>query len=96
MFDTPVTAGSAGAATAEDTYQFSLTSSDSEILTFATMYIQSNDLYYFTGTRGIKLFDDAGDPVTGGITVKVYLWDTGTEVNEEPGVGDNQAPHLPR
>jgi hypothetical protein len=30
-------------------------------------------------------------PVAGDVTDHVGLWDAGTEVNEEPGVGPNQA-----
>ncbi|MEM6768020.1 MAG: spondin domain-containing protein, partial [Bacteroidota bacterium] len=40
----------------------------------------------------IPLFDSAGDPVLGDVTDQVLLWDAGTELNEQPGVGMNQAP----
>ena len=31
-------------------------------------------------------------PLKGDVTDMIKLWDAGTEVNEEPGVGPNQAP----
>ena len=31
-------------------------------------------------------------PVTGDITSSISLWDAGTEVNQEPGAGADQAP----
>ena len=45
--------------------------------------------------RWAALFDAKGQPVSGDITSKITLWDAGTEVNEEPGVGPNQAPRQP-
>lgn len=75
---------------------------DSETITFnagkghylslATMYVQSNDLFYAFEETGLALYDDAGTPTTGDVTANLDLWDAGTEVNEEPGVGPNQAP----
>jgi hypothetical protein len=34
-------------------------------------------------------------PIAGDITSQILLWDAGTEVNEEPGLGPNQAPLQP-
>jgi hypothetical protein len=56
-----------------------------------TMFGQSNDLFYAPGDDGIALFEKAA-PIHGDITSRFYLWDAGTEVNEEPGFGPNQAP----
>ncbi|SNZ00927.1 spondin domain-containing protein [Flagellimonas pacifica] len=61
-------------------------------LSFATMFVQSNDLFFAPDENGIALYDASGYAVTGNITDKIELWDAGTEVNEEPGVGPNQAP----
>jgi hypothetical protein len=63
-------------------------------LTFATMFVASNDLF-FAPDAGIALFDDEGAPFEGDVTDQVLLWDAGTEVNEEPGVGGSQAPNQP-
>lgn len=64
-------------------------------LHFAVMFVQSNDLFYAFGPRGLALFDDARQPVSGDVTRYVALWDAGTEVNEVPGLGANQAPRQP-
>ena len=61
-------------------------------LSFATMFVQSNDLFYAPAEDGLALYDGSGDAVTGDVTDMIDLWDAGTEVNEEPGVGPNQAP----
>ncbi|WP_190811213.1 spondin domain-containing protein [Flagellimonas sp. S3867] len=61
-------------------------------LSFATMFVQSNDLFFAPDEGGIALYDSNGYAKTGNITHKIELWDAGTEVNEEPGVGPNQAP----
>lgn len=61
-------------------------------LSFATMFVQSNDLFYAFDETGYPLYDDNGAAQTGDVTNAVDLWDAGTEVNEEPGVGPNQAP----
>ena len=55
------------------------------------MFGQSNDLFY-SNDRPIALFDAAGKPVRGDMTAQLSLWDAGTEVNEEPGLGPNQGP----
>ena len=56
------------------------------------MFGQSNDLFYAPGAKGIALFDAKGKPLSTDITSQLQLWDAGTEVNEEPGLGPNQAP----
>lgn len=61
-------------------------------LVFTTMFVQSNDLFYAPGPKGINLFDAAGRLIEGDATMAVTLWDAGTETNEAPGVGPNQAP----
>ncbi len=61
-------------------------------LSFATMFVQSNDLFYAFNEKGLALYDDMGMPRTGDVSAEIELWDAGTEVNEEPGVGPNQAP----
>src|SRR5260370_37052928 len=55
------------------------------------MFAQSNDLFYAPREEGIALFDASGKPTRGDVTSQILLWDAGTEVNEEPGLGPNQA-----
>jgi hypothetical protein len=90
VFNTPVGAGAAGPATPGDTYRFTFTASAGHRLSFATMYVQSNDLFFAPAEAGIALYDAAGSAVTGDVTSQVLLVDAGTEVNQEPGVGSDQ------
>ena len=92
VFNTPDGASEPGAAVPGSAYSFSFPAAAGSKLSFATMFVQSNDLFYSPGAAGIDLFDAAGLPVTGDITAQVQLWDAGTEVNQEPGVGTDQAP----
>jgi hypothetical protein len=59
-------------------------------LSLAFMLGHSNDGIIGTGATGIALFDASGRPVAGDLTSAIGLWDAGTEVNEQPGVGRNQ------
>ncbi|NJL55521.1 hypothetical protein HC928_10235 [bacterium] len=91
-FTIPDGAEEAGPAFPGQSYTFTFTANEGEVLSFATMFVQSNDLFFAPNPEGIALFDDMGSPIEGDITALVPLWDAGTEVNEEPGVGENQAP----
>jgi hypothetical protein len=62
------------------------------VLYFTLMFGQSNDLFFAPGEGGIPLFTRSGNPVNGVFTGSVGLWDAGTEVNQEPFVGADQAP----
>lgn len=73
-------------------YSFSFDAGRGHYLSLATMLAQSNDLYFGFKDMGLSLYDMDGMPVTGDVTSMVYLWDAGTEVNEEPGKGMYQAP----
>jgi hypothetical protein len=72
-------------------YEFELEAAPGQTLSMAWMFGQSNDLFY-SNDRPIALFDPAGKPVQGDMTAQLALWDAGTEVNEEPGLGPNQGP----
>ena len=81
-----------GPATPGKAFEFSFTAEPGQRLTFATMFGQSNDLFFAPDDRGIQVFDSKGDVMSGDITSLIYLWDAGTEVNQEPGSGADQAP----
>ena len=87
----PVGATGDGPATPGQAYEFEITARPGETLSLAWMFGQSNDLFY-SNDRPIALFTSRGEPVSGDLTPQVSLWDAGTEVNEEPGLGPNQAP----
>jgi hypothetical protein len=90
IFNTPVGANAPGPIGPGGTYEFTVTAKPGMKLTVALMFGQSNDWFY-APEKGIELFKN-GKPVTGDITSKFMLYDAGTEKNEEPGVGMNQAP----
>jgi hypothetical protein len=90
-FATPDGADEPGPALPDSSYSFTFEATPGDYLSFATMFVQSNDWFFATPSSGISLF--AGEaPLDGDITNLVYLWDAGTEVDETPGQGDNQAP----
>ncbi len=92
VFNTPVGADGPGPLLPGGVYEFSFEAKPGYFLSFATMFVQSNDLFYAPAEEGIALFDSMGEAISGDITDLVLLWDGGTEVDEEPGTGANQAP----
>ena len=92
VFNTPDGAAGPAPAFPGDSYVFTVRAMPGDRLSFATMFVQSNDLFYAPAEAGVALFDTSGNPKSGDITGMVLLWDAGTEVNEAPGLGPNQAP----
>jgi len=90
--DTPVGAKRPGDIWPGEAYEFKVRAKPGERLTIAMMFAQSNDLFYAPREEGIALFDASGKPISGDVTSQILLWDAGTEVNEEPGLGPNTAP----
>jgi hypothetical protein len=91
VFNTPVGANMPGPITPGAAYEFTFKASAGMKLNMAMMFGQSNDLFY-APARAFDLFDSKGLPVSGDITRRFVLWNAGTERDEEPGVGANQAP----
>jgi len=87
----PVGAAADGPIPPGQGYEFEVTARPGETLSTAWMFGQSNDLFY-SNDRPIALFTAAGKPMSGTMTAQLSLWDAGTEVNEEPGLGPNQGP----
>jgi hypothetical protein len=87
----PIGAKAEGPLTPGQWYEFQITARPGEALSLAWMFGQSNDLFY-SNDRPIALFGAGGKPVSGEMTTQLSLWDAGTEVNEEPGLGPNQGP----
>ena len=92
VFNTPVGAMAAGPIRPGDSYEFTVTATPGMKLFMTQMFGQSNDWFYAPGANGIALFDAKGMPVSGDITDQLYLWDAGTEIDEELGIGPNQGP----
>jgi hypothetical protein len=72
-------------------FEFSFTATEGKRLNLIAMFGQSNDLFYAPASS-IALFDSKGNALSGDITGEFGLWDAGTEVNEAPGLGAEQAP----
>jgi len=92
MFNTPVGAMAAGPIRPGDSFEFTVSAVPGMKFFMAQMFGQSNDWFYAPGANGIALFDAKGKPVNGDITDQFYLWDAGTEKDEEIGIGPNQGP----
>ena len=92
VFNTPVGAMAAGPIRPGDSYEYSFTAMRSMKLFTTMMFGQSNDWFYAPDAKGIALFDAKGNPVSGDVTNKLILWNAGTEVDEEIGIGPNQGP----
>jgi hypothetical protein len=89
VFNTPVGADAPGPLTPGNSYQFHFAALPGQKLHFVTMMVESNDLFY-APVDGLDLFDGGDNPITGDVTDHIALWDAGTELNQEPGVGSNQ------
>ena len=92
VFNTPVGAMAAGPIRPGDSFEFTVTAAPGMKLFMTQMFGQSNDWFYAPSANGIALFDTKGMPVSGDITDQLYLWDAGTEKDEEIGIGPNQGP----
>ncbi|WP_437622713.1 spondin domain-containing protein [Sorangium sp. So ce1151] len=92
VFNTPVGESMPGPLFPEKSFELRVGALPGDRLSFTTMFGQSNDLFYAPDGAGIALYDEAGKPVSGDVTDQVLLWDAGSEANEEPGAGPNQAP----
>ncbi|MDE2975521.1 MAG: spondin domain-containing protein [Gemmatimonadota bacterium] len=89
QFNTPVGDDEPGYATSGKTYQFEFEAGPLARLTFATKMVHSNDFFYAPGPEGIALWD-GHDMLTGDVTDQIRLWDAGTEIDQEPGEGEDQ------
>lgn len=89
VFDTPVGDTAAGPAIPGKSYVFTVDAGRKQKLHFATMLAATNDLFFAPAGGGIPLYLDNGTPISADVTGQVYLWDAGTELNEEPFVGPN-------
>jgi hypothetical protein len=92
VFNTPIGMMGPGPIRPGDAYEFSFTAASGMKLSMTMMNGQSNDEFYAPDENGIALFDAKGNPVSGDVTDKFILWDAGTEVNQELGIGSDQGP----
>ena len=90
VFNTPVGAEGPAPILPGGVYEFTFSASEGMKLNLIAMYGQSNDLFY-APSAAIDLFSK-GEALSGDITDRFILWDAGTEVNQAPGIGNEQAP----
>ncbi len=95
VFNTPLGGDGPGPLLPGHSYSFAVdaTTPASTRLSFAFMFVQSNDWFVGTGDKGIDLQNPSGGPIADAeITDQLYLWDAGTEADEPVGEGVHQAP----
>lgn len=68
---------------------FEIEATEADRLSIAMMFVQSNDTMLATVSAGIALDLESG---VHDVTSALSLWDAGTELNEAPATGENQAP----
>jgi hypothetical protein len=90
IFEVPEVGSAPGPIGPGGAYEFDVTARPGTRLSFATAFLQANDLFLAPGETGIPLFDGEGRPIHGDVTGRVHLWDAGTEAHQEPGTGPAQ------
>jgi hypothetical protein len=90
-FTTPIGATGPGPITPGAAYEFTVLAMPGDRLSLTTMMGQSNDWFYAPAESGIELFKN-GKAISGDITPQIILWDAGTELDQEPGIGSDQGP----
>ena len=79
----PITPGAA--------YELTISAMPGDRLSMTIMMGQSNDWFYAPAESGIELFKD-GRAISGDVASQLFMWDAGTEVDQEPGIGSDQGP----
>lgn len=91
VYNTPVGANAPGPITPGAAYEATISAMPGDRLSLTLMMGQSNDWFYAPAESGVELFKN-GKAVSGDITSQIMMWDAGTEVDQEPGIGSEQGP----
>ncbi|MBM4264285.1 MAG: hypothetical protein FJ145_23035 [Deltaproteobacteria bacterium] len=91
VYNTPLGLSSPAPITPGAAYEATFSAMPGDKLSMTLMMGQSNDWFYAPGEAGIELFKD-GKAISGDISAQLMLWDAGTEVDQEPGIGSDQGP----
>jgi hypothetical protein len=89
------TSGTTGALGPGDAMDITFTAGKKQAVSFAAMFGESNDWFFGPDVGGIALYDASGNPVSGDVTSQIKLWNAGTEIDQEPAVGDSTGPQQP-
>jgi hypothetical protein len=92
VFNIPEGANTPGPARPGQAYTFEVEAIPGDRLSFVTMFGMSNDWFFGTAPEGIFLFDEEGRALAGDFSSRLQLYDAGTELSEELGVGPNTGP----
>ena len=92
VFAVPAGADGPGPVLPGEAYEFTVHASPGDRLSFATMFVQTNDWFFAPDPEGIELFDADGTPLAGDVTDRVFTFDAGTEADQPVGEGADQAP----
>jgi hypothetical protein len=92
VFDTAIKAKAPGSIGPGQAFEFTVRAALGQRLSFVTRFAPSNDWFYAPTGEGIALFDSSRKPIQGDVTAQVFLWDNGTELDEEPGSSSTQQP----
>jgi len=92
IFEIPIGAGVTTPTNASPgkIFEFSFKARPGTKLTFASMFIHSNDLFFSLPDSGTTLFSAGEEPLKKDISDQIILFDAGSEINQEPGNGYNQ------
>ena len=91
VFNTPVGASAPGPITPGAAYELTISAMPGDRLSMTIMMGQSNDWFYAPAESGIELFKD-GRAISDDVASQLFMWDAGTEVDQEPGIGSDQGP----
>ncbi len=91
-FAVPIGSDGAGPLVPGEAYEFELTAHPGQRLSLATMFVQSNDWFFATAADGLALYSPDGTPISGDVTDQIGIYDAGTEIDQTPGEGADQAP----
>jgi opacity protein-like surface antigen len=91
VYNIPVGANGPGPITPGAAYETTVSAFPGDKLSMTLMMGQSNDWFYAPAESGIDLFKD-GKAISGDISAQIMLWDAGTEVDQEAGIGSDQGP----
>lgn len=73
-----------------ETVSFAFKAIPGSVLSFASMVVETNDVFVGLEKNHMDLFDGRNEPFSGPLVLA--LFDAGTEVNQDPGTGNTQAP----
>jgi hypothetical protein len=91
VFNTPLGASAPGPITPGAVYEVKVSAMPGDRLSLTLLMGQSNDWFYAPDEAGIELFNNR-KAISGDISTRMMMWNAGTEIDQEPGIGSDQGP----